>query len=70
MIFTLEVHFEGLTSLYPCQRRDIVGSGGRRAVERHPVLFPEHYFVISGPIDLKLGSCVCCNNTECCVKRS
>ena len=33
-----------------------------------PVLFPEHNFVISGPIDLKLSTCVCCTNTECNVK--
>ena len=31
---------------------------------RHPVLFLEHNLVISGPIYLKHGSCVCYNNTE------
>ena len=31
VIFTLEVHFEGLTSLYACQRRDHPWfKGGRR----------------------------------------
>ena len=40
------------------------GGGGR------PVLFPEHNFVISGRIDLQLGSCVCCNNKECNVRES
>ena len=33
------------------------------------VLSTEHKFVISSLIDLKLGFCVCCNNTECSVKK-
>ena len=32
------------------------------------VLCQNHNLVISSPIDLKLGNCVCCNNTECSVK--
>ena len=43
-----------------------VGGGGAEC----PALFPEHDFVIFSPIDLKLGFCVCCNNTECSVKES
>ena len=31
---------------------------------------PELNFVISRPIDLKLGICICFSDTECCAKES
>ena len=32
------------------------------------VLSPEHKFVISSLIDLKLGICICCDKMECSMK--
>ena len=50
VVFSLEVHFEGLTSLYGHSGITHGARGCRRVGVRRPVLFPEHNFVHLCPL--------------------